>query len=312
MISLAEPELSGLRQERHAKTIEIAKKEVLTCIGICLYDRFQRIQQRLREGQQSCDILFLVALKSLKKSYDVAFESKQGISDLERLCQEFDEEDRRKQEKAQKKRNNKKSKQQMKKKKDNEKVEPVGDQPDGVAEESETSPKKRPEIELKARSRSTSSSESSSSTSAKKFDDDKVEDACDEDKLDETCDDDQPSDANNTSLETSVTQQDDCFSPNGDAPAAAAATSTSRLSCVSSVCRKTTKVPAADSFSILSLERMLEGSEEQDEEDGPEDEGIPIEEIRSFQARQSAVIQQREELRKNLRQRFAQLCVNGL
>ena len=30
---MAEPELSGLRQERHAKTIEIAQKEVLTCIG---------------------------------------------------------------------------------------------------------------------------------------------------------------------------------------------------------------------------------------------------------------------------------------
>ena len=117
LISLAEPELNGLRQERHAKTIEIAKKEVLTCIGICLYDRFQRIQQRLREGQQSCDILFLIALKSLKKSYDVAFESKQGISDLEKLCQEFDDEEKRKVEKAQKKRDNKKSK-LLKKKKD--------------------------------------------------------------------------------------------------------------------------------------------------------------------------------------------------
>ena len=39
LITMAEPELTGLRQERHAKTIEIAQKEVLTCIGICLYDR---------------------------------------------------------------------------------------------------------------------------------------------------------------------------------------------------------------------------------------------------------------------------------
>ena len=132
LINLAEPELNGLRQERHAKTIEIAQKEVLTCIGICLYERFQRIQQKLREGQQSCDILFLVALKSLKKSYDMYFESKQGISDLERLCQEFDEEDRRKLEKAQKKRD-KKSKQQLKKKKDQDKVEPGNDQTDGIA-----------------------------------------------------------------------------------------------------------------------------------------------------------------------------------
>lgn len=33
LVEMAEPELSGLRQERHAKTIEIAQKEVLTCIG---------------------------------------------------------------------------------------------------------------------------------------------------------------------------------------------------------------------------------------------------------------------------------------
>merc|ERR1711981_131453 len=113
LIEMAEPELSGLRQERHAKTLEIAQKEVLTCIGICLYERFQRIQQRLREGQQACDLLFYVALQSLKHSFEMAFESKQGISDLEKLCQEFDEEDRKKQVKAQKKRDKKKKKKEV-------------------------------------------------------------------------------------------------------------------------------------------------------------------------------------------------------
>ena len=43
---MAEPELSGLKQERHAKTIEIAQKEVLTCIGICLYDRYKNKAKR--------------------------------------------------------------------------------------------------------------------------------------------------------------------------------------------------------------------------------------------------------------------------
>jgi len=113
LIEMAEPELSGLRQERHAKTLEIAQKEVLTCIGICLYERFQRIQQRLREGQQACDLLFYVALQSLKHSFEMAFESKQGISDLEKLCQEFDEEDRKKEVKAQKKRDKKKKKKEI-------------------------------------------------------------------------------------------------------------------------------------------------------------------------------------------------------
>ncbi|XP_023322686.1 gametogenetin-binding protein 2 [Eurytemora carolleeae] len=48
LLLLAEPELSGLKQERHAKTIEIAQKEVLICIGITLFNRFHRIQQKLK------------------------------------------------------------------------------------------------------------------------------------------------------------------------------------------------------------------------------------------------------------------------
>ena len=62
----------------------------------------------MREGQQSCDLLFYVALQSLKRSFEMAFESKQGISDMEKLLAGFDEEERKKQEKAQKKREKKK------------------------------------------------------------------------------------------------------------------------------------------------------------------------------------------------------------
>jgi hypothetical protein len=39
---------AGLKQERHAKTIEKAQKEVLICIGITLFERFQRIEQKIR------------------------------------------------------------------------------------------------------------------------------------------------------------------------------------------------------------------------------------------------------------------------
>ena len=109
---MAEPHLSGIKVERCARTVQQAQKEVLICIGICLHDRLQRIQRRLREGQQSCDLLFLMALKSLKKSFELAFESKQGMTDLEKFCLELDEEDRRKKEQAQKKRD-KKSKQKQ-------------------------------------------------------------------------------------------------------------------------------------------------------------------------------------------------------
>jgi hypothetical protein len=76
---LAEPELSGLLQERHAKTIEIAQREVLTCIGIALFERLQRVQQKVREAEQTCDLLMLVCLKALRRSLDVAAEGKRGV-----------------------------------------------------------------------------------------------------------------------------------------------------------------------------------------------------------------------------------------
>ena len=40
LITLAEPHLSGLKQERHAKSIWVAQNEVLICIGIALYERY--------------------------------------------------------------------------------------------------------------------------------------------------------------------------------------------------------------------------------------------------------------------------------
>jgi len=115
LLVLAEPELSGLKQERHAKTIEIAQKEVLICIGITLFNRFSKIQQKLREGEQTCELLCLVTLRSLRKSLDIAAERKRGVTDLELLCQEIEQIDRDKERKQAKKRE-KKSKQQQKKK----------------------------------------------------------------------------------------------------------------------------------------------------------------------------------------------------
>ena len=47
-----------------------------------------------REGEQTCDLLCLVALRSLRKSMDIAAERKRGVTDLELLCQEIEQADR--------------------------------------------------------------------------------------------------------------------------------------------------------------------------------------------------------------------------
>ena len=65
-------------------------------------------------------------------------------------------------------------------------------------------------------------------------------------------------------------------------------------------------VPSKEPISVLKLASILDQDEEEDDD---EDENIPQEEIQQYLLE---VSEQREELRRNLRQRFAQLCVNGL
>jgi len=85
-----EAEFSNLKQERHAKTIEQAQKELLVCIGLALFQRLQRIQQKLVEAEKTRDLLFLTVVKTLKKNLDIAADKKKGLKDLDLLCQEIE------------------------------------------------------------------------------------------------------------------------------------------------------------------------------------------------------------------------------
>ena len=59
------------RRDRHAKTLDIAQEEVLTCLGIHIYDRLHRIWQKLKEEEQTWQILFYLGVDALKKSFEV-------------------------------------------------------------------------------------------------------------------------------------------------------------------------------------------------------------------------------------------------
>ena len=59
------------RRERHAKTIDIAQEEVLTCLGIHLYERLHRIWQKLRAEEQTWQMLFYLGIDALRKSFEV-------------------------------------------------------------------------------------------------------------------------------------------------------------------------------------------------------------------------------------------------
>ncbi|ESP04183.1 hypothetical protein LOTGIDRAFT_136639 [Lottia gigantea] len=111
LISKAEPEIAGnYRRDRHAKTMDIAQEEVLTCLGVHIYERLDRIGQKLRLEEQTWQILFSLGAQCLQKSFEVALECKQGISNLELVCEEFLEEERVKNEKKQQKKQKRKKK----------------------------------------------------------------------------------------------------------------------------------------------------------------------------------------------------------
>lgn len=116
LLGRAEPEFSGgyERRERHAKTIDIAQEEVLTCLGIHLYERLHRIWQKLRAEEQTWQILFHLGIDALRKSFEMAVEHMQGISRLEQFVEELSEEERAKELKLEKKRQKRKNRRKNK------------------------------------------------------------------------------------------------------------------------------------------------------------------------------------------------------
>ncbi|XP_012277942.1 gametogenetin-binding protein 2-like isoform X2 [Orussus abietinus] len=100
IIGRGQPELVG--RERHAKTLEIAQEEVLTCLGICVAERLHRVHRRLREEETVCKVLAAVAVEALFRNFQMAVEVKQGITQLELLCVELTKEEAAKEQRREK------------------------------------------------------------------------------------------------------------------------------------------------------------------------------------------------------------------
>lgn len=100
LIGRTQPELMG--RERHAKTLEIAQEEVLTCLGMCVAERLHRVHRRLREEETVCKVLAAVAVDALSRNFQMAVEVKQGISQLELLYEELTREEIAKQQRREK------------------------------------------------------------------------------------------------------------------------------------------------------------------------------------------------------------------
>jgi len=247
LFTIAEPELSGLRQERHAKTIEIAQKEVLICIGLALFERFQRIQQKIKEGEQTCDLLLLVCLKTLRRSLDMAAEVKRGAADIERLCLELEDAEVKKKE-GKRERKRKRRERRRCSKKDEKEV----DSDEGSLH---------------------SGGENHQCGNAKAEKEESIEN----------------DDKENTPVANQLKPKSMLYHERGG--------------------KQVLGLKPKANNPILSLTAMLEEEEEQEVEEG---EAIPVEVIKSFLQRKEETTLRRQELRENLKRRFAALCVSGL
>lgn len=113
LIRRAEPELVGngnRQRERHAKTLEIAQEEVLTCIGMCIFERFRKIYNARKEEEGACQLLAVLALHGMYRSFDLAVEEKRGISNLELLYEEISQQEQRQEQRKEQKRLKKRQK----------------------------------------------------------------------------------------------------------------------------------------------------------------------------------------------------------
>ncbi|EDV18929.1 uncharacterized protein TRIADDRAFT_16717, partial [Trichoplax adhaerens] len=104
LIDRAEPEISGSRREHHAKSMEAAQEEILTCIGIHLWERLHRLWQKLRTEEQTWIMLFYLCIESLRRKSEIVLRGGEGETRLEKILQEFSEADKAKETKREQKR----------------------------------------------------------------------------------------------------------------------------------------------------------------------------------------------------------------
>lgn len=95
--------------------MEIAQEEVLTCVGMIMYERLRRVYVSLREEERACQVLAAVGVHALCRSFDMSVEKKQGISNLELLYQEISRAEKAKEHKREQKKLKKKKKKSEKK-----------------------------------------------------------------------------------------------------------------------------------------------------------------------------------------------------
>uniref|UniRef100_A0A224X9X1 Putative gametoproteintin-binding protein 2 n=1 Tax=Panstrongylus lignarius TaxID=156445 RepID=A0A224X9X1_9HEMI len=307
LVARVQPDIMGSGGERHAKTLEIAQGEVITCLGLCVYERLQRIHMRLKEEETICQVLVAVAIDALNRKFQIAVDMKRGMTELELLYKQLTKEELvKRQRKEQKKLKRKKRKER--------KAEECRAEVSNVAEDAEKSDIYYENCELK-------------NTRVRKC---SVDLMLTEEEMKNNLVNEENSDVYCTCRVTEENMQKksgDCLceyshdhdcgysSGNNNASTSSSTPEGSEVACCDEfcnegVCKSISNLQPSDqqaqqkSRFTLSLEQMLEDSTSSDEEGY-----IPLEDVKEFQSRVN-IAQKREELRQTLRMRFQQLCVS--
>ncbi|GBP80894.1 Gametogenetin-binding protein 2-like [Eumeta japonica] len=298
LIARAEPELLGNHRERHAKTLEIAQEEVLICLGICVYERLQRISLRLREEEGTCQTLAAVGVEALYRKFETAVELKSGVSKLQLLYDEITQEEMTRQQRKEQKK--------LKKRKRKERLAVEGKCKQEIDSE---------ETEEKCRCEECIQEERDTPTDLLSHSFERCcegGDACRSchtgnkrnRHVEHTQDCGYSSGTNNGCCDTISGSSSLMSSPEGSEVACSEGfCNHERGDCLDTKADKS----VCNGFT-LSLQEMLLGISSSDEEH--DTSYIPLEEVMEFKARRNTT-EKRQELRQNLRQKFAQLCVRA-
>lgn len=301
LIGRAEPDLLGSHRERHAKTMEIAQEEVLICLGICMYERLQRISNRMREEENMCQTLAAVSVEALYRKFETTLEQRRGVSKLQLLYDELAQEEiTRQQRKEQKKLKKRRKKERLAV--ENKCKEQDSEEPEDKCSCEECSEERDTPTELlSTRDCAACSGECNCCHEIKNTR--KLTKTGSLSPNDHSQDCGYSSGNNGGCCETMSGCSSLMSSPEG-----------SEVACSDGFCNhergdySDTSKPCkhAAGFTLTLQEMLMDTGSTDDEEDTSY---IPIEEILEFKSRGN-VTEKREELRQNLRQRFAQLCVN--
>jgi len=69
LINRAESEIQGNRRERHAKSFDVAQEEILTCLGIYLFERFDKLNRMMKSEEQAWQYLFYITIDCFRMNF---------------------------------------------------------------------------------------------------------------------------------------------------------------------------------------------------------------------------------------------------